>query len=335
MKAGFDMDLRVVPQRSFGSALQYFTGSKEHNIATRKIAIEKGLKLNEYGVFRGGKMIAGKNEEEVYRVLGLQWPAPELRENRGEVQAAGLGKLPALIKEEDIKGDLHCHSDWNGGENSIEELIKSAKALGYSYLGISDHTKYLKIENGLDERALLRQRKEIDKINSKLKDFKVLQGAETNILNDGRIDIKDEVLKQLDYVIVGIHSSFKMGRDQMTERIIRAMRNPQIKILAHPTGRILKKRDEYQADFDKVLRAAKEYNVALEINAHPGRLDLNDQNIRRAKEAGIKMAINTDTHRKEQLRLMEFGVAQARRGWAEKRDIINSWSLSKLMDFFK
>jgi DNA polymerase (family 10) len=335
MKAGFDMDLRVVPQRSFGSALQYFTGSKEHNIATRKIAIEKGLKLNEYGVFRGGKMIAGKNEEEVYRVLGLQWPAPELRENRGEVQAAGLGKLPALIKEEDIKGDLHCHSDWNGGENSIEELIKSAKALGYSYLGISDHTKYLKIENGLDERALLRQRKEIDKINSKLKDFKVLQGAETNILNDGRIDIKDEVLKQLDYVIVGIHSSFKMGRDQMTERIIRAMRNPQIKILAHPTGRILKKRDEYQADFDKVLRAAKEYNVALEINAHPVRLDLNDQNIRRAKEAGIKMAINTDTHRKEQLRLMEFGVAQARRGWAEKRDIINSWSLSKLMDFFK
>jgi DNA polymerase (family 10) len=335
MKEGFDMDLRVVPQRSYGSALQYFTGSKEHNIITRKVAIEKGLKLNEYGVFKGSKMIAGKNEEEVYKAIGLQWPEPELRENHGEVEAARQGKLPKIIRGKDIKGDLHCHSDWDGGENSIEELIKVARALDYDYLGISDHTQYLKIENGLNERALLRQRKAINKINSKLKGFKVLQGAETNILNDGRIDIKDEALKQLDYAIAGVHSSFKMEKARMTERIIQAMKNPYIKILSHPTGRILKKRDEYQADFDKVLRAAKEYHVALEVNAHPVRLDLNDQNIRRAKEAGVKMVINTDAHQREQLHLMEFGVAQARRGWAENKDIINCWSLDRLTKFFK
>jgi len=339
MKEGFDMDLRVVPAKSYGSALQYFTGSKEHNIATRRIAMDKGLKLSEYGLFRGSKIIAGKTEEEVYKALGMVWIPPEMRENQGEIEAALKGKLPKIIDYKDIKGDLHCHSNWNGGANSIEEIVKAAQDLGYQYLGISDHTKFLRIEHGLDEKKLALQRKEIDKINKKLKTknqkFRILQGAETNILNDGSIDIKDEALKKLDYAIAGIHSNFKMEKDKMTERIIRAMKNPYIKIISHPTGRILKRRDEYQCDFDKILRAAKEYKVILEINSYPERLDLNDQNIRRAKEAGVKMIINTDSHHKDQLRFIEFGIAQARRGWAEKDDIINCWSLEKLLKYFK
>ncbi|TET84412.1 MAG: DNA polymerase/3'-5' exonuclease PolX [Candidatus Nealsonbacteria bacterium] len=336
MKGGFDMDIRVVPKKSYGSALQYFTGSKEHNIATRKIAIDKGLKLNEYGVFRGPRMVAGKTEEEVYKTLGMEWVPPELRENQGEIEAALKGKLPKLVELKDIKGDLHCHSKWDGGRNTILEMAERGRALGYQYLGITDHTKFLRIEHGLDEKKLSQQRKEIDKLNSRLKNFKILQGAETNILNDGSIDIKDEALKKLDYAIAGIHSNFKMEKEKMTERIIKAMKNPYIKIISHPTGRIIKRRDEYQIDFDKILRAAKEFGVILEINSFPERLDLNDQNIRRAKEAGgVKMVINTDAHHRDQLRYIEFGIAQARRGWAEKEDIINTQPLDKLLKYFK
>jgi len=336
MKGGFDMDIRVVPKKSYGSALQYFTGSKEHNIATRKIAIDKGLKLNEYGVFRGPRMVAGKTEEEVYKTLGMEWVPPELRENQGEIEAALKGKLPKLVELKDIKGDLHCHSKWDGGRNTILEMAERGRALGYQYLGITDHTKFLRIEHGLDEKKLSQQRKEIDKLNSRLKNFKILQGAETNILNDGSIDIKDEALKKLDYAIAGIHSNFKMEKEKMTERIIKAMKNPYIKIISHPTGRIIKRRDEYQIDFDKILRAAKEFGVILEINSFPERLDLNDQNIRRAKEAGgVKMVINTDAHHRDQLRYIEFGIAQARRGWAEKEDIINTQPPEKLLKFFK
>jgi len=336
MKGGFDMDIRVVPKKSYGSALQYFTGSKEHNIATRKIAIDKGLKLNEYGVFRGPRMVAGKTEEEVYKTLGMEWVPPELRENQGEIEAALKGKLPKLVELKDIKGDLHCHSKWDGGRNTILEMVERAQELGYQYLGISDHTKFLRIEHGLDEKKLSQQRKEIDKLNSRLKNFKILQGAETNILNDGSIDINDEALKKLDYAIAGIHSNFKMEKEKMTERIIKTMKNPYIKIISHPTGRIIKRRDEYQIDFDKILRAAKEFGVILEINSFPERLDLNDQNIRRAKEAGgVKMVINTDSHHKDQLRYIELGIAQARRGWAEKEDIINTQPLDKLLKYFK
>jgi len=335
LKEGFDMDIRVVPKKSYGSALQYFTGSKEHNIATRRIAIDQGLKLNEYGLFRGKKMIAGWSEAGVYKALGLVWMAPELRENQGEIEAALENKLPKLIGYHDIQGDLHCHSDWDGGENSIEEMAEASQELDYQYLGISDHTKFLRIEHGLNERQLSQQRKEIDKLNTRYKiqntRFKILQGAETNVLNDGSIDIKDEALKKLDYAIAGVHSNFKMEKARMTERIIRAMENPYIKILSHPTGRILKRRDEYQCDFDKILRAAKQFGVVLEINSFPTRLDLNDQNIRRAKEAGVKMVINTDSHHKSQLRFIELGIAQARRGWAEEKDIINTQPLDKLL----
>ncbi len=337
IKEGFDIDVRIVSQKSYGSALQYFTGSKAHNIATRKIAMSKGLKLNEYGLFRGTKMIAGENEASLYRALKMKWIPPELREDQGEIEASLKDNLPQLIEQKDIKGDLHCHSGWNGGKHTILEMAEEAMQIGYSYLGISDHTKFLKIENGLDEKKLSLQRKEINKLNLKLKSkkFKVLQGAEVNILKNGLLDIKDVALKKLDYVIAGVHSSLKMPKDKMTERIIRAMKNPYIKIIAHPTGRVLKKRERYQLDFDKILRAAKEFKVILEINSSPVRLDLNDQYIRACKDFGVKMVINTDAHRKEQLNWLEFGVGQARRGWAEKTDIINTHPLSQLIKFFK
>ncbi len=364
LKEGFDVDLRIVPEKSYGSALQYFTGSKEHNIATRIIAINKGLKLNEYGVFRGPKMIAGRTEEEVYKAIGLSWMEPELRENQGEIEATlrqghsvePFGSelraellsrspqdkqpgLPKIINYKDIKGDLHCHSNWDGGADSILEMALAAQKMGYEYIGISDHTKFLRIEHGLNEKQLFQQSKEIKKINQKFKvqglKFQILQGCEANIMSDGSIDIKDEVLQQLDYVIGGVHSQMKMTKSEMTERIIKAMKNPNVDIISHPTGRIIKRRDEYQIDFDEILKVAKETGTILEINSSPDRLDLKDTNIRKAKEMGIKMIINTDSHQKEQLHLIEFGIAQARRGWAEKQDIINTQPLEKLLKYFK
>jgi len=340
LKEGFDMDIRVLPKRSYGAALQYFTGSKEHNIALRKIAIDKGLKLSEYGLFRGPKMIAGETEEGIYEKLGMEWMPPEMRENQGEIEASLEGKLPKIISYKDIKGDLHCHSNWNlRTYPTIEEIVKTTEKMGYEYVGISDHTKFLRIEHGIDERGLELRNREIDRINLKFKakksKFRVLKGCEANILNDGSIDIKDEALKKLDYVIAGIHSNFKMPKEKMTERIIRAMKNPNVDIISHPTGRILKRRDEYEIDFEKILRTAKETGTILEINSFPERLDLNAENIRRAKEAGVKMVINTDSHHKDQMRFIEFGIAQARRGWAEKKDIINTQPLEKLLKFFK
>jgi len=339
LKQGFDVDLRVVKEESFGSALQYFTGSKEHNVATRRIAISKGLKLNEYGVFRGKKMIAGKTEEEVYKAIGLPYIEPEMREDSGEIQLALEGKLPKLIGYKAIKGDLHCHSDWDGGENSIEEMAKMATQMGYEYIGISDHTKFLRIENGLDEKQLLKQNEKIKQLNKKFQvssfKFQIIHGCETNILNDGSVDIKDEVLEKLDYVIAGVHSSMKMERKEMTERIIKAMQNPNIDIISHPTGRIIQKRDEYQVDLEKLLKTAKETGTILEVNSWPERLDLKDVYIKMAKKVGVKMIINTDSHQKDQMRFIEFGIAQARRGWAEKPDIINTLPVEELLKHFK
>ena len=341
MKQGFDIDLRVVKNKSYGSALQYFTGSKDHNIVLRKIAIEKKMKLSEYGLFKGKKMIAGWNERGIYKKLGLDWIEPELRENQGEIEVAldSLKKLPKLINQKNIKGDLHCHSNWSGGLNTIKEMAQVSLKMNYQYLGIADHTKFLRIENGLDEKQLIEQRKEILKINSIFEEFKnfkfqILQGCEANILNDGSLDIKDSALKKLDYVIAGIHSNFKMSKEMMTERIIKTIKNPNVNIIAHPTGRILKTRQEYQIDFDKILRAAKEYKTILEINSSPQRLDLNDSNIRQTREMNVKMIINSDAHHEKQLKLIEFGVAQARRGWAEEKDIINSRPLKDILNFF-
>jgi len=345
LEKGFDVDLRVLPDSQFGSALQYFTGSKEHNIVLRKIAIDNGLKLSEYGLFRGAKIIAGKTEKEIYKALKMDYIEPELRENTGEIelalrQAQGKpGGLPKLITSKDILGDLHVHSDWDGGENSIEVLAKEAMSLGYEYIGISDHTKFLRIENGLNEKQLLQRNKEIDRLNSKSyilnSKFRILKGCEANIMADGSIDIDDKVLAQMDFVIAGVHSQMKMPKAEMTARIIKAMGNPNVDIIAHPTGRILKKRDEYEADFEKILEAAKKTGTVLEINAFPMRLDLNDIHIKKTKQAGVKMVINTDSHQKEHFGLMEYGVSQARRGWAEKKDIINCWPADKMLKFLK
>jgi DNA polymerase (family 10) len=339
MKEGFDMDIRVLPKRSYGAALQYFTGSKEHNIALRKIAIQKGLKLSEYGLFKGSEMIAGEKEEEIYQKLGMDWIPPELREDRGEIEAALRGKLPKIIDYKDLKGDLHVHSKWDGGKNSIEEIAEYAIKMGYEYVGIADHTKFLKIEHGLDEKRLRERNKEIDKLNCKLQiaksKLRILKGCEANILPDGKIDIDDECLKEQDFVIAGVHSRFKMTKEEMTERIIKAMRNPNVDIISHPTGRLIQKRDEYEIDFDKILKVAKETGTILEINSYPERLDLNDINIKKAKEMGVKMVINTDAHHVDQMRFIELGIAQARRGWAEKEDIINCWPLEKMLKFLK
>jgi len=336
-KEGFDIDLRVVPEESYGSALQYFTGSKDHNIITRKIAIEKGFKLSEYGLFKGNKIIAGKTEEEVYKALGMEYIEPELRENQGETEAGMNNKLPKSLELKDIKGDLHCHSNWNGGENSIEEIANVAIKKGYEYIGISDHTKFLRIENGLNENQLLEQDEEIKKLNKKFEknNFKILHGCETNIMNDGSVDIKDEVLEKLDYVIAGIHSNLKMGKKEMTERLITAMKNPNIDIISHPTGRLINRREEYQLDFDRILKVAKETGTILEINSSPDRLDLKDLYIRQAKEFGVKMIINTDAHKINQLSQMNYGVSQARRGWAEKEDIINTKPVKELLNYLK
>ena len=340
LREGFDVDLRIVPGDSYGSALQYFTGSKEHNIHLRKIAIEKGFKLNEYGLFKGRKKVAARTEEGIYAALKMACPPPEIRTDRGEIEASllefqGKKALPRLVELKDIKGDLHCHSSWDGGKNTILEMALAAIDKGYEYLGITDHTKFLKIENGLDEARLKAQRKEIDKLNQKFKvkgmSFKILQGAETNILKDGSIDIKDSALKKLDYAIAGVHSNLKLRREEMTNRIIKAMKNPYINIIAHPTGRVLKKRDSYQIDMEKIFRAAKETGTILEINSCPERLDLNDVNIREAISRGLKLVINTDSHQKQHLDNMIFGVSQARRGWAEKKDIINTYLLDGLL----
>jgi DNA polymerase (family X) len=336
---GFDLDIRVVPEKSYGAALQYFTGSKEHNIILRRIALEKGFKLNEYGVFKKQKYIAGKTEESVYKILGLQWIYPEIRENRGEIQASLKGDLPKLIELEDIKGDLHCHSNWNGGQNSIKAMANMAISLGYAYLGISDHTKFLRIENGLNEKQLIRQRQEIDKLNLEFEarnsKFRILHGCETNILNDGSVDIKESILKRMDYVIAGVHSSFKMPKEKMTKRIITAIENPHIDIIAHPTGRLLGKRDAYSLDMENILDKAKETNTILEINSSPKRLDLNDIYIKRAIALEVRLIINSDAHEANQMKYMEFGVYQARRGWAENKNIINTFSLQKLLSNFK
>jgi DNA polymerase (family 10) len=339
MKEGFDMDLRVIPPESYGAALQYFTGSKDHNIALRKIALDRGYKLSEYGLFEGSRLIAAQTEEEVYGKLGMPWIPPELRENRGEIEAALAGRLPQLVGYDDIRGDLHVHCNWDGGANSIEEIVQAAMALGYDYVGISDHTQYLRIERGLNEERLLARNREIDRINDRLsregRNFRVLKGCEANILADGSIDIKDEVLAELDFVIAGIHSHFRMPREEMTRRLLTAMHNPHVDIISHPTGRILKRREEYSVVFSDLLQGAKDTGTILEINSYPERLDLGDVNILAAKQAGIKMVINTDSHNISQLHLMPFGISQARRGWAAKEDIINAWPVEKLLGMLK
>jgi len=331
-KQGLSMDLRLVGEGSFGAALQYFTGSKDHNIALRRIAMKQGYKLNEYGLFKNERRIKGETEEEIYEKLGMDWIPPEMRENQGEIELAINGKLPKLIEIKDIKGDFHCHTSWDGGEHSIKEMAETAIDLGYEYIGIADHTQSLKIENGLDEKRLIEQRKEIDLLNQSFKekgiDFVVLQGSEVDILKDGSLDIDDKALRFLDYVSVSVHSNFKMGKREMTNRIIKAIEHPLVKILNHPTGMILGKRGEYEVDIDLVLKAVKDNDVALEMNSY--RSDLGYQTARTAKEMGIKLTIGSDAHNRKELIDAQFGVYQARRGWLKKEDVLNTLSLNDL-----
>ena len=335
LRSGLQVDLRVVEQGSFGAALQYFTGSKEHNITVRSIAVKKNLKLNEYGLFKGKKQIAGQTEPEIYNKLGLAYIEPELRENHGEVEKAQAGPLPKLVTLADIKGDLHCHSNDTDGQDSIADLANAAKQQGYNYIAITDHSKHVTIAHGLDDKGLMKQIKKIDQLNEKLKDFRVLKSTEVDILEDGSLDISNEVLKQLDFTVCAIHYKFNLSKQQQTERVLRAMDNPYFNIFAHPTGRLINKRDPYEIDLEKIMHKAKKVGCFLELNAQPERLDLNDVHCQMAKEIGVKLAISTDAHSALGFEYMQYGIDQARRGWLEPKDIINTlpWpALQKLLN---
>jgi DNA polymerase (family 10) len=331
VEGGIQIDLRVVEEDSYGAALQYFTGSKAHNIHLRGIAKTRGIKINEYGVFKGKKKIGGKEEKEVYKALGMDWIEPELREDRGEIEASQNGRLPKLVQESEIKGDLHIHSKWSDGTSSIEEIARTAQKRGYQYVAICDHSKSLKIAHGLDESSLIKQIEEIDRINEKLKGFQILKGTEVDILSDGKLDLSEKMLEKLDFVIGAIHSGFKQDKDKMTKRIIRALENPYLHIIAHPSGRLLGARDPYEVEMDEVMEAAKKHGKALEINAYFERLDLDDIHCRKAKEMGIQVAMGTDAHHLDQMWMISLGVAVARRGWLETTDVLNTLSLKEIL----
>jgi len=331
VEGGIQIDLRVVEEDSYGAALQYFTGSKAHNIHLRGIAKTRGIKINEYGVFKGERKIGGKEEKEVYKALGMDWIEPELREDRGEIEASQKGHLPKLVQESEIKGDLHIHSKWSDGTSSIEEIARAAQKRGYQYIAICDHSKSLKIAHGLDESRLIQQIEEIDCLNEKMKDFKILKGTEVDILPDGRLDLSEKVLKKLDLVIAAIHSGFKQEKGKMTKRIIRALESPFVHIVAHPSGRLLGARDPYEVEMDEVMEAAKQYRKSLEINAYFERLDLDDIHCRKAKEMGIQVAMGTDAHHLDQMWMISLGVAVARRGWLETTDVLNTLSLKEIL----
>ncbi len=331
LKNGMQADIRVLPPDNFGAAAHYFTGNKQHNIQIRELAIKQGLKISEYGVMRGGKRIAGKTEAEVFKAVGLPFIPPELRQGGNELELAKAGQLPDLVELKDIRGDLHIHTNRSDGGNTIEEMAAAARELGYEYLAITDHSVSTRVAGGQSEKELLKELDYIDKLNGKLKGFRLLKGAEVDILPDGSLDFSDAALKQLDVVTASVHSNFKMPRAGMTKRIVAALRNKYVNILSHPTGRLIGKREPYEVDIEKIIRTAQETGTYLEVNSYPDRLDLNDVHCRRAKAAGVKLAINTDSHAALQLRLIKYGVLTARRGWLEKDDVINTRPLAKLL----
>ncbi len=330
------VDLRIVDEDSFGSALQYFTGSKEHNIEVRKIAVRKGYKLNEYGLFDGnGEKAAGASEKEIYGALGMDYIPPELRENRGEVEAAMNGRLPDLIDYRDVKGDLQMHTTWSDGANSTEEMVEEARGMGHNFIAITDHVGTLKIAGAMDENKIRRQMREVEKINEEYDGIHVFYGAEVNIMKDGSLDMGRDVLKDVDVVVAGIHSSFRMQEKEMTERVINAMENDAVNIIAHPTGRIIQKREGIALNFDRVFDVARENNVMMEINAQPARLDLDDIHAKMAIGRGVKLSVGTDAHDANHLHYINLGVAVARRAWAEKKNVINTYSIKKLEKLFE
>ncbi len=330
---GTQVDLRVVDPAAFGAALVYFTGSKAHNIKIRTLANRKGLTINEYGVFRekSGRRIAGEEEEDVYQALGLAWIPPELREDRGEVEAGEEGGLPRLVERKQLLGSFHNHSDWSDGSHPMEEVARAVRQQGYRYMLLSDHSRSLRVAGGLTESELLEQMGEVEKLNRRLRPFRILKGSEVDILPDGRLDYPDRLLSKLDLVIAAVHSAFRQPREVMTRRILRALANPFVRILAHPTGRLLGEREAVEVDLEEVYRAAARNRVALEINCYTRRLDLNDAQAKRARESGAKLVISTDTHVLGQLNDIELGIALARRAWAGPSDILNSMKADELL----
>jgi DNA polymerase (family X) len=324
------VDLRVLPAESYGAALHYFTGSKAHNIAVRKLGIRKKLKINEYGVFKGEKRIAGRTEEEVFAQVGLPFIEPELRENRGEIEAAMQGRLPELITLADIRGDLHAHTRETDGRHTLAEMAEAARARGYEYLAITEHSKRVSMAHGFDERRLAARNEEIDRLNESWRDFRLLKGIEVDILRDGKLDLADSILGQLDIVVFSVHYQRNLSKAEQTDRIIRAMDNPWCHILGHPSGRLINERPGLDLDMEGIMKAAGERGCILELNSHPDRLDLDDVNCKMAKEMGVRIAISTDAHSIGNLDFMRFGVGQGRRGWLEPWDVINTRSWPEL-----
>ena len=336
LASGIDADLLVVPEESWGAALQYFTGSKEHSVQLRKIAISKGLRLNEWGVFKRDRRIAGATEEEVYNTLGIQWIPPEMRENTGEIELGKQDKVPQLVEYGSLKGDLQVHSENSDGTATIEEMARSAKAFGLDYIAITDHTKSLALAGGLEEQELLEQADKISQLNDTLiEEFHILSSAEVNIMKDGSLDISNTVLDKLDVVGAAIHSHFNLPIETQTERLIKAAKNPNVDILFHPTGRLINKRAGYLIDIEKVIEVAKDTNTILEIDAHYDRLDLKDEYVRMAVRDGVKLVIDSDAHHPIHYSFLTFGIAQARRGWAIQSDILNTLQVDKLLKALK
>ncbi len=330
------VDLRVIEKSSYGAALIYFTGSKEHNIELRKLAQKKGYKLSEYGIFKrkSNKKLKSETEKVIYKKLGLPYIPPEIRENRGEIEAAKKDKIPTLVELKDIKGDLQMHSTYSDGSETVEDMIKGCQKKGYEYMAITDHSKSERVASGLSKEDFEKQFKEIEKVSKKY-DIKIFKGGEIDILKDGSLDFEDEFLKRFDIIVGAVHSNFKMSQKEMTDRILKALDNEYLDILAHPTGRRMRKRKGYRADFDKIFEKAAENEVVLEINSQPQRLDINDSMILSAKEYDVKFIVNTDAHHVSSLDFMKYGVGQARKGWLEKKDVVNTYSFKKLKKIFK
>jgi len=335
LKTGIQMDVRVVEPDSWGAALAYFTGSKAHNIRVRELALEKGLKINEYGVFKGDTKIAGKTEEEVYASVGLPFIYPELREDRGEIEAALHGRLPKLVEYNEILGDAHVHSKYSDGTASLEEIMAKAEKLGLSWVAVCDHSQGLKVAGGLSIEDLFKKKKHIEELNKRSSKVKLIFGSEVDILSDGTLDYPDEILAEIDYVVAAIHTGFQQSEEQITNRIISALKHPLVHAIAHPTGRVIGEREPYAVNIPKILEIAAQYGKALEINAYYKRLDLNDINTRAAKEKGIPLIIGTDTHFIDQMEYLHLGTAVARRGWCEKSDVLNTLTYEEFMAWLK
>jgi DNA polymerase (family 10) len=331
LRGGLQVDLRVVPDESFGAALAYFTGSKAHNIALRRLGQERGLKINEYGVFRGARRIAGDSEESVYRAVGLPWIPPELREDRGELDAARQGKLPVLIDRGDLKGDLHVHTRATDGRDTLQAMANAARELGLEYVAITEHSRRQAMAHGLDPARLAEQGQAIDRLNAQLRGIRVLKGIEVDILEDGTLDLRDEALAPLDLVVAAVHGGFNLSRPRQTERILRALDNPQVTLLAHPSGRLIGEREPYDVDMAQIIRKARARRVHLEINAHPERLDLVDTYCRMCKDEGVLLAINSDAHSIPEFANLRYGIGQARRGWLTPEDVVNTRPLPQLL----